>query len=351
MDRKRKYLGMAAIVLVALGAGQLVQTMAGGQPPRPATPENIVKTAAGPEPAIPAAMMDPLLSAALPVAPAAASVDPAPDTLAPGTAEAATAGPATTELAALTAEVPAMPAGDTLPAVDPSVATPPFATGTAATPPCDPVLTLTAAPQAMISVVLSSPCQPGGRVVLRHAGLTVAETLDGKGILVLDLPALEAKAQVSVLLPEAITAESSVEIPGLAQIRRFAVQWMADDTFQLTALENGAAYGEPGFVSAENPVSPNGGYLMSLGNPADAMPMLAQVYTWPGDGKTRAEPVIEAAVTDLTCGREMLGRTLLSDNGRVSAKDLSLAMPDCSATGDILVLNNLVAGTTLAAAN
>ncbi|MBE2276652.1 MAG: hypothetical protein IAE87_10175 [Rhodobacteraceae bacterium] len=350
MDRKRKYLGMAAVVLVALGAGQLVQTMADGQTPRPTTPENIVKTAAGPETMVPAATADLLL----PTSPAAVPIDAAatvpPSNPVPEASDSAAVGPETTELAALTAEIPSLPPRDTLPAVDPSVATPPPA-GTAAAPPCGPVLTLTAAPQAMISVVLSSPCQPGSRVVLRHAGMTVAETLDDKGILVLDLPALEARGQVSVLLPDAVTAEGAVEIPDIAQMRRFAVQWMADDTFQLTALENGAAYGEPGFVSAENPVSPNGGYLMSLGNPAETLPMLAQVYTWPGDGKTRAEPVIEAVVTDLTCGREMLGRTLLSDNGRISSKDLSLAMPDCTAVGDILVLNNLVDGTTLAAAN
>ncbi len=52
--------------------------------------------------------------------------------------------------------------------------------------------------------------------------------------------------------------------------------------------------------------------------------------------------MVEAAVTDLTCGRELLGETLTSVGGAVMVNDLTVAMPDCDATGDILVLKNLV---------
>ena len=40
--------------------------------------------------------------------------------------------------------------------------------------------------------------------------------------------------------------------------------------------------------------------------------MLAEVYTFPADAKAKPEVVIEAAVTETTCGRELLGETLSS---------------------------------------
>ena len=88
---------------------------------------------------------------------------------------------------------------------------------------------------------------------------------------------------------------------------------------------------------------------MALGDPAASLPMMAEVYTWPAG--VAVVPVIEAEVTEATCGRELMGETLMSDRGAVTATDLTLAMPGCEAVGDILVLNNLVPETTLAAVN
>ena len=77
--------------------------------------------------------------------------------------------------------------------------------------------------------------------------------------------------------------------------------------------------------------------------------MLAQVYTWPADVTVPSEVVIEAAVTDLTCGRELLGETVASVTGTVTITDLTLATPDCDAVGDILVLKNLAPALKIAA--
>lgn len=337
MDWKRKYLGIAAVAVVALGAEQVVQTLAGRDVP--ARPEKIEQTAAGPSEGTALPPADPLLPAAAALVPPAAPAA-APESL-PAPSSAA---------ASLPAPSPSAAPAPTLAALTPE-ATPVPAPGAPAAPDCAPVLTLTAAPQAMIGLTLAAPCHPGARVVLRHAGLTLAETLDPAGTLSLDLPALQEDGKVSALLPDATVAEAAVQMPAAARLRRFAVQWMADDAFQLTAIENGAAWGEPGFVTADNPVSPNGGYLVSLGDPGLDLPMLAQVYTWPADATVRAEPAIESAVTDLTCGRSLLGKTLMADKGQIETKDLSLTMPDCAAVGDILVLNNLVSATTLAAGN
>jgi hypothetical protein len=154
-----------------------------------------------------------------------------------------------------------------------------------------------------------------------------------------------------VLFSDASVTRAAVPVPSAADLRRFAVQWMADDSFELHSYEDGADFGTPGHVWAQNPVSPQGGYLVNLGDPALDLPMMAQVYTWPADAAHRAEVTIEAPVTARTCARELLGETILADKGAVTVTDLTLAMPDCDAQGDILVLNNLLPDTTLAAAN
>lgn len=214
---------------------------------------------------------------------------------------------------------------------------------------CTPAMMLAAGPQAMISVSIAAPCRAGARVVLRHAGLALAEELAGDGTLRLDLPALRQDGEVSVLFADALVLRDAVAVPEAAAVHRFAVQWMAGDTFQLHAFENGADYGQPGEVWSAAPVSPGGGYLVSLGNPGLDLPMLAEVYTFPA-----AAPVdlsIEATVTETTCGRELLGEVLEARAGKVTVNELTLAMPDCDALGDILVLKNPGRDMTLATAN
>ena len=124
---------------------------------------------------------------------------------------------------------------------------------------------------------------------------------------------------------------------------------LADDTFQLHAFEKGAGYGQPGDVWSGAPVSPDGGYLVSLGDPGLDIPMLAEVYTFPTD--IPADLTIEATVTETTCGRELLGEVLQAQAGKVTVNELTLAMPDCDALGDILVLKNPGRDTTLATVN
>lgn len=342
MDRKRSLIRAGAVLGVALAAGHLVQKTMTPEAPAPVQTAAVAPQPTNIEPvAAPAQSADPLLPAgallggdetAAPATLPEAPVVPLPVMTAEPAVPVAEEKPAV-ELAALTDDLPAKP--------------PVMATPVSPAPSCDIALVLTAAPQAMIAVSITAPCAAGERVVLRHAGLAVAESLDDQGKLLLDLPALDAKGEVSALFPGAEVAQSAVAVDGLDKIQRFAVQWMGDDAFQLQAYEGGAAYGTPGHVSADHPVSDKGGYMVSLGNPALGLPMMAAVYTWPP--ATKATPVVEAAVTDLTCGRELLGETLSSDGGKVTVTDLTLAMPGCDAMGDILVLNNLAPETTLAA--
>jgi hypothetical protein len=191
-------------------------------------------------------------------------------------------------------------------------------------------------------------------VVLKHAGLAVSAKTTMTGAVFADLPALEKSAKVEVLFKDGTSISSTIEVPEIASVRRFAIEWQADDAFQLHGFENGAGYGDKGDVSGANPNRPasgvpaSGGFLSVLGDSTTEMPLLAEVYTYPVDAAAKPDVVVEAAVTPTTCGREMLGETLLSLGGAVTTSDLTVAMPECDAIGDYLVLNNLVPDMNIA---
>lgn len=330
-DIKRRAARGVAVLAVALAAGHLVQTMA--KPDQIAvqetdlaraetTPTSIVPLAAGAMDApVVSAPESPLPQAALPM-PAESA---APDAV------------AITEPASETAQEPIEP----MPVADA----------------CPVTLDAFAGSSAMISLTLTAPCRANERVVLRHAGLAVTELTTASGALFTAVPALDKAGQVEVLFADGTTVSASSPVPELAAFRRFGVQWQADDAFQVHAYENGADFGQPGDVSAANPQRPvpgmasSSGFLTLLGNPDANEPLLAEIYTYPTDAAKTADVTIEAAVTQKTCGRELLGDTLSSTAGEAVVTDLTVAMPDCTAVGDYLVLKNLAPDLKITAAN
>ena len=314
---KRRMARVLAVVAVALAAGHLVQTLAARQM-RPAP--HLAETSAPPRPK---AVVQ--LAARNDVAPLAPIPPPAPKAPLPPVA---------------LGRMPPLPAA--LPA--PVVKSVPLA----AADPCPVTLDLMADPGAMIGLTLLAPCHPGERVVLRHAGLAVTVTTTANGSVFLALPALETEAVVEARLADGTELSDSVTVADLAALRRFGVQWQGNDAFQVYGIE------PAGTISAANPGTAPvvnlplaGGFLTRLGDPAARTPLLAEIYTFPGTSP--AEVVVEAAVTPATCGREILGETLVSVGGTVRVTDLTLAMPECDAVGDFLVLNNLAPDLTLAA--
>lgn len=211
---------------------------------------------------------------------------------------------------------------------------------------CPLQLDLLAKSQAMIGLSLSAPCHGDQRVVIKHGGLAITgrTTLDGK--LMLDLPAMEVQARVTVNFIDGSDVLGRVEVPEVKDLHRFAVQWMENDRFDLQAYEDGADFGTPGNINTTNTgfstdgTAPKGGYLTVLGDTSVSLPMQAQIYTFPRQGE--AEVMVEAVVTPSTCGREMLGEAVTSVGGKVSVSDVTLAMPDCSVPGGVLVLKNIV---------
>jgi hypothetical protein len=222
---------------------------------------------------------------------------------------------------------------------------------------CDVTLDLMTEANAMIGITLLAPCHPNQRVALRHAGLAVTAQTTSTGALFTAIPALEVDAKVELSFADGNDASGTIAVPEVTTLRRFGVQWQADDAFQIHAFENGAAYGEPGHVSAASPNRPaawmqaTGGFLSLLGDSNTENPLLAEVYTFPTDPAAKPEVVIEAAVTDKTCARELLAETLTSTAGSVFVTDLTLAMPECDAVGDYLVLKNLFLDLNMASLN
>lgn len=322
MKSGRRLIRVTAVIAVALGAGHVAQSGAGTGATRAASlvPQSLPQTA--PEKVTPvAARFEPTLPA-------------------PTGAEAA---------------MPALPAALPPPQIAP---TPTLARPETAelAPECTPLLALSPRPGAVIDLLLSAPCRPEERVVLRHAGLAVTYRTNAAGALFASIPALEAAAEVSVLFAGGETVETRIVLPEAAEHRRFGVQWMGPQTFGVNAFENGADYGEAGHVSSARPQTPGadllpvGGFLSVLGDATVETPMLAEIYTYPA-GLTDVPVVIEAAVTEASCGREMLGDVVTADRGAVRLSDLSITVPGCDAVGDYLVLKNLVPDLKLAAAN
>lgn len=344
VDLKRRLARGAAVIIIALGAGHLVQTMSEtGAKPRVAQtdpalmPKRIETLAADAETAKPStapALAAPRLPAAVATAPEAPAKLPEPAAV----VETAPVKPATV-----------VEAAPTKPAVVQPVEV--------AADPCPVTLDLNKSENAMITLMLTAPCHPAERVVLKHAGLAVSAQTLASGALVASLPALEQDATIVVLFKDGTAAEATLMVPEIATVRRFAVQYQADDAFQLHAFEDEAGYGGPGHVSGATPHLPaagvpgKGGFLTLLGDSTTDLPLLAEVYTYPADQTQKPEVVVEAAVTETACGREILGETITSFGGTVDIGDLTVAMPECDAVGDYLVLKNLVPDLNIAANN
>jgi hypothetical protein len=360
MNLQRKLTLIATTGAVALSAGHFVQKqadnrLAEGNLPPDVVISSVTPVAAGPEaisgasPAYLPPIMDTAAVPPIPTlpeeqAPPAVEMAQGQTTVAPETdlsAVTVAATPSTSEI-----PVPAIAAVD---ATNPLLA-PPAPAAVQEADSCSTQLDLIPQPGAMIGLTLLAPCHPDERVVLRHAGLAVTGKTSASGALFATIPALTAVAQVEVMFPSGEVTSAQVGMPEITKMQRFIVQWQDGDAFQLHGFENGAGYDQPGHVSASYPgKAGEGAFLTLLGDSTTDLPLLAEAYTFGPD--TTAQIVLEAAVTEATCGREILGETIMAADGSVEITDLSLAMPDCSAVGDILVLKNLVQDMKLAAAN
>lgn len=216
-------------------------------------------------------------------------------------------------------------------------------------------------PGAMVSLDLSAPCLPNERLTVHHSGMLFTETTDADGKLQVLMPAMQSEAVFIVAFAVGDGTVAQAQVDDLDQFDRTVLQWRGANGFGLHALEFGADYETEGHVWAESERDLGGiatgenGFLLQLGDIDAPEPLLAEVYTFPTARAVQAGNIalsVEAEVTQANCGSEIEAQTLerLTD-GEIKSQDLTLSVPDCSATGDFLVLNNLVSDLTIAATN
>lgn len=188
MDRKRSLMMAGGTVLLALGAGQYMQS-------------GTAQSSAAMVPIPPIATAAPLRIAA--ATPLAAHENPSEPVITP---------------VALVDEPP-QPLSQSEPEPAPLADV------------CPVTLDAFAAADAMLSISLSAPCHPNQTVVLQHAGLAVTYQTTATGALFIDIPALDPAGALTLRLPDGTEVHATAPVPEVTALRRLAVQWMAGDRF------------------------------------------------------------------------------------------------------------------------
>jgi len=205
---------------------------------------------------------------------------------------------------------------------------------------------------AMVDLTLAAPCEAGARVTLHHNGMMITEQMDSSGRLSVQLPVLSQTAIFMAAFESGLTAMAKTEVTSLDIYDRVVVQWQGPGEMQIHAFEFGADYGDEGHVWANAPRNMEqaalgkGGFVTQHGRAMPDQDLRAQVYTFPSGTAARAGDIVlsvETEVTAQTCGRRMEGQALqITGGGALSVKDLTIDVPGCDATGDFLLLKNLL---------
>ncbi|MGB7242218.1 MAG: hypothetical protein WBC93_09055 [Sulfitobacter sp.] len=219
-------------------------------------------------------------------------------------------------------------------------------------PECTVTATATPVAAAMVHLSLVAPCLANEQVTIHHNGMMFSHETSATGTLNTQVPAL-AKDAVFILAfanGDGVVAEAQVRT--LALYDRVVLQWRGASGFQIHAREFGADYGQDGHVwsGAAREVgfaaTGEGGFLTTYGDVALSDALVAEVYSFPSGTIRKSGTVhlsIEAEVTASNCGTEVAAQVLeLVAGGPVHSKDVTLAVPDCDAVGNFLVLNNLL---------
>ena len=218
----------------------------------------------------------------------------------------------------------------------------------------EPALTLTPLKSAMLGMALTAPCHPNEIVRISHAGMAFAAMTDDRGSFSATIPALAAQGEVSVHLEHGRDLSASRLVPDLGSVSRVALSTRGTAGLHLNAYINGAANGGPGHIRPDNiglPTLGLGGFLVNLGDPTLAQPMLAEVFTVAAI-KLAPRTEVVATVEPENCGHDVLG-TIFTQQGTVlpTTGAISVAMPDCDALGDLVVMDMGRALTTVALAS
>lgn len=223
--------------------------------------------------------------------------------------------------------------------------------------PCPETLKVTAVPGGMAYVALNAPCRAGEVVTLSHSGISFDVTVPAPGRFAKTVPVLDTDQPFVASAETGLLAEARLSVAPADGFRHVALHATATSGLALHALEDGARHGDDGHVWAGAPrevlagVRGEGGFLTHLGDSGTGH--VVEVYTFPVDAGGQAAPVavsVELEVTPDNCGTDVSGRLLQQgpDNA-VEVFAITVAVPGCDATGDILVLKNILGDMKIAA--
>ncbi|MEM6758828.1 MAG: hypothetical protein AAF601_05055 [Pseudomonadota bacterium] len=224
---------------------------------------------------------------------------------------------------------------------------------------CDVTANARAMPGAMVSLSFDAPCAPNERVTVHHNGLMFSYASGPDGALDILVPAMVEEAVFIFSLPGGDGAVAQASVTDINRFSRVALQWRGQAGFQLHAREFGANYGDDGHVWSQTTPdlarveAGQTGFLMRLGNEGMADPLVAEIYSFAAADTARTGVIdmsIEAEVTSLNCGQTIEAQSFeMEATGDVTTHILTLDVPGCEATGDFLVLNNLLPDMKVAA--
>ncbi|MFY2824134.1 hypothetical protein [Ruegeria sp. MALMAid1280] len=217
---------------------------------------------------------------------------------------------------------------------------------------CDLSARAHAVPGAAARLIVKAPCHGNERIEVHHSGLTVTQETDANGTLNLTIPALSEYAIFLISLDDQKGTVATTHIPDIGQYSRVALQWQGETELQLHALEFGASYGDAGHVSSGSGTQGAGSVVhLSQSTFPDARNI--EVYSFPAAQSHQSGSIaltVEAEVTEANCGQDLSVQSMeLQYDRSLRSRDLTLSFPDCSKTGEFLVLNNLFQNLTIAA--
>lgn len=217
---------------------------------------------------------------------------------------------------------------------------------------CDVTLEANKSAGGIVILDLKAPCHVNEAVTISHQGLSFTAITSDIGHFTAQVPAFSEIARFDAELVDGSVISTTLVVPDVSEYERVALQWKGDSGLKIHALEMGADYGERGHVWAKSPQSiatalqARGGYIIELGAPDFPGASHIEIYSFPTGQMQKTGVVrlsVEAEVTARTCNKEIKAQALQSGiDGGISIIDLTLAMPDCDAVGDFLVLNNLL---------
>lgn len=207
---------------------------------------------------------------------------------------------------------------------------------------CDaPELRLTEQPNGIVAVSFHAPCLTNTEVSINQLGAKFKVVTDFDGRYSGSMPALTQTPVVEVHLPEGQTVTARIILAETVNGERIALAWEGSKDLALNAFEYGAEFGGAGHVWAQSSRLPGnsvGGYLVRLGDPDLTHAVMTDIYVAPA-GMTDVKFDIEALVTQATCNRD-LSASILRVTGAetVLAETLTIAMPECDAVGDAIIM-------------